>query len=37
VYPPVDEIVNVANMRHLWLLDEAPPYAWRGEQCRDAT
>lgn len=28
VYPPDDEIVNVANMRHLWLLDDAPPYAW---------
>lgn len=29
VYPVDDETVNVANMRHLWLLDEAPGYAWR--------
>lgn len=29
VYPPTDEIVNVANMRHLFLLPEAPAYAWR--------
>lgn len=29
VYPPIDEIVNVANMRHLFLLSEPPEYAWR--------
>lgn len=29
VYPPIDAIVNVANMRHLFLLPEAPAYAWR--------
>ena len=29
VYPPTDEIVNVANMRHLFLLADAPAYAWR--------
>lgn len=29
VYPPDDEVVDVANMRHLWLLSEAPSYAWR--------
>lgn len=28
VYPAEDEIVNNANMRHLWLLAEAPPFAW---------
>lgn len=27
-FPPDSEVVNVANMRHLWLLPEAPPYAW---------
>lgn len=29
IYPPNDEVVNVAAMRHLWLLDEAPAFAWR--------
>lgn len=28
VYPPDDGVVNVANMRHLWLVDEPPPFAW---------
>lgn len=28
IYPPFDEIVNVANMRHLWLLPEPPIYGW---------
>lgn len=27
-YPPDDAVVNVANMRHLWILDEAPPFGW---------
>lgn len=29
IYPAEDEVVNVANMRHLWILKEAPPFAWR--------
>lgn len=29
VYPPNDDVVNVANVRHLWLLPEAPEFAWR--------
>jgi len=29
VFPPVEETINVANMRHLFLFDEAPSYAWR--------
>ncbi len=29
LYPPDDEVVNVANMRHLWLLKEAPPFGWK--------
>lgn len=29
VYPPDAEVVNVANMRHLWLLPQAPNYVWR--------
>lgn len=28
VYPPVQRTVNVANMRHLFLLPEHPVYAW---------
>ncbi len=28
LYPPEDEVVNIANMRHLWLLDERPPFGW---------
>ena len=28
VYPPDDELINVANMRHVWLLAEQPPYCW---------
>lgn len=30
VYPPDAEVIDVAPMRHLWLLGaDAPPYAWR--------
>jgi hypothetical protein len=30
VYPPSDEVVNVANMRHLWLMPFPPAlYAWK--------
>lgn len=36
VYPPDGETVNVANMRHLWLLDEAPAYGWRRAARRPA-
>lgn len=32
VYPPMDLIVNVANMRHLWLLPEKPIYGWKNEK-----
>lgn len=27
-YPPDDAVINVSNMRHLWLLDEPPAYGW---------
>lgn len=27
-YPPDHKIVNVANMRHLWLLPAAPAFGW---------
>ena len=29
IYPDDREVVDVADMRHLWLLPEAPPFAWR--------
>lgn len=29
VYPAEKDVVNVANMRHLWVLADAPSYAWR--------
>lgn len=30
LYPPDEHVIDVANMRHLWLLDEAPAYGWRA-------
>lgn len=29
VFPPDRDVVNVANMRHLWILPQAPAFAWR--------
>jgi hypothetical protein len=29
LYPADVDVVNVANVRHIWLLDEPPSYAWR--------
>ena len=29
IFPPNTDVVNVANMRHLWLIDEAPKFAWK--------
>jgi hypothetical protein len=29
IYPADADVVNVANMRHLFLLAAPPPYAWR--------
>lgn len=31
IYPARADIVNVANMRHLWVLPEKLPYGWRAE------
>lgn len=28
VYPPKRELVDVHNIRHLWILDTPPDYAW---------
>jgi hypothetical protein len=30
IYPPVADVVHVANLRHLWILDEKLPFAWRS-------
>ena len=29
IYPDARDVVNVANMRHLWILQEKLPFAWR--------
>lgn len=31
IYPPDDSVVNVANMRHLWILAERMPFSWRDK------
>ena len=28
IYPPDHDVVNVANMRHLWVLAELVPFGW---------
>ena len=32
IYPADDDVVNVANMRHLWVLDSRIPFAWRNRK-----
>jgi hypothetical protein len=32
VYPPMRDLVDVANIRHLWGLDGPLPFAWRAGQ-----
>lgn len=29
IYPADKDVVNVANMRHLWVLPEPPKYVWK--------
>ncbi|HEY8604710.1 DUF7694 domain-containing protein [Tsuneonella suprasediminis] len=29
LYPPDGDMVNVANLRHLWLVRDAPDFMWR--------
>lgn len=31
VLPPDEDLVNVANIRHVWLLKEKPSFAWTKE------
>lgn len=35
VFPPDGDVVNVQNMRHLFVLKQAPAYAWRQEHGND--
>lgn len=28
VFPPEDALVNVANMRHIWILPQKPDFGW---------
>jgi hypothetical protein len=32
IYPADDDVVNVANMRHLWVMDARIPFAWRKQK-----
>jgi len=32
LYPPSTDVVNVANMRHLWLLPAAPEFGWKRDR-----
>lgn len=34
VFPAADDVVNVANMRHLWVLPDPLPFAWRARAVR---
>ncbi|EAA8526599.1 hypothetical protein NV054_000945 [Salmonella enterica subsp. enterica serovar Cerro] len=29
IYPRANDVVNVANMRHLWIVKDPLPFAWR--------
>jgi hypothetical protein len=32
VFPPEQNVVNVANMRHLFILDHQPAFGWHGRR-----
>ncbi len=34
VYPPDCDVVNVGNLRHLWLMPAPLPFAWRRAKAR---
>jgi hypothetical protein len=34
IYPCDEDIVDVANMRHLWILPDPCPFKWRGTNQR---
>lgn len=31
IFPPENSVVNVANIRHLWIISEAPAFAWKRD------
>lgn len=31
IYPKQDDVVNVSNMRHLWVLRDVLPFGWRNQ------
>jgi hypothetical protein len=31
LYPPEADVVNVANIRHLWILPAPPEFMWRND------
>lgn len=31
IYPPDEHIVNIANIRHLWVLDARMPFSWHKD------
>lgn len=33
IFPPEEAVVNAANMRHLWVLNEPLPFMWGKEKC----
>ena len=32
IFPAARDLVDVAHVRHIWLLDAAPAYAWRRNE-----
>lgn len=32
VFPAADQVVNVANIRHVWVLPAAPAFAWKSSK-----
>ena len=36
VYPSDADVVNVANVRHLWILDAPLPFVWKMRESQEA-
>jgi hypothetical protein len=36
VFPPDNLVVNVANMRHIWILDYVPNFCWGAKNAKNA-
>lgn len=32
IFPPIQDVVDVASIRHLWVLDGPLPYAWTSRR-----